>query len=61
LGAFGDSHAAIGKQSIAHAIGGSRAGKLRHFGTVWSFSYGKMKKSAAVGRKYAIFLALWLF
>ena len=30
---------------------GAWAGKLRHFGTLWSFSHGKLKKSAAVGQK----------
>jgi hypothetical protein len=35
--------------------------ELRHFGTVCRFSHGKLKKSAAVDQKHAIFFALWLF
>jgi hypothetical protein len=65
-GAFFDSHAASGdEQPIAHAIAkmgkNCRIGELRHFGTLLSFSHGQTKKSAAVWRKCAIFLALWLF
>jgi hypothetical protein len=59
LGAFFNSHAAASdEQPIAHAVGGKPAGELRHFGTLWSFSYGKLKKSAAVEQKTCYFFHL---
>jgi hypothetical protein len=64
LGTFVDFHTAAGdEQPIAHAIGEKElpAEELRHFGTLLSLRRGKTKKSAAVWRKRAMFLALWLF
>jgi hypothetical protein len=62
LGAFFHGHAAASdEQPLAHALSGKPGEELRHFGTLCSFSHGKLKKSAAVGQKRAMFLALWLF